>query len=208
MTLRKQRSARTLYLVQIAILAAILFFLEVTGLGFIRIGAVSMTIMQVPVIIGAIVLGPGAGALLGGIFGLTSFAQALFAKDPLGAVLLGINPIGLILTTILTRVLMGWLCGLVYQGLTKTKLKHNLALVVASFIGALLNTLLFMSLFLFFFYQTPQLQEIASTLGTSNALLFAIVLVGWQGLAEAGLSALLGSSISAALLKVLRKQPA
>lgn len=207
MTQRNQRSQRTLYLAQIAILAAILFLLEITGLGFLRIGPVSMTIMMVPVIIGAIVLGPLAGAILGAVFGFTSFSQALFAKDPLGAALLGVNPMGMVITTIVARVLMGWLCGLVYRALQKTRLKNNAALVFSSLSGALLNTLLFMSMFLFFFFQTPQIQEIALSLGASNAFLFAVALVGWQGLAEAGLSALLGSTISAALLQVVRRKP-
>lgn len=198
------RHARTLYLVQLAILAAILLLLEVTGLGYIRIPAISMTIMQVPVIIGAIVLGPPAGAILGAVFGLTSFAQA-FGKDPLGAVLLTINPFGLVVTTILTRTLMGWLCGLVYQGLKRTGLNGNLVLVLASLSGALLNTLLFMGSFLLFFFKTPAVQEIAAGLGTGSPLLFAVLLVGVQGLIEAGICTLLGSAISRALLGMKRK---
>lgn len=203
MSIKSQR-ARTLYLVQLAILAAILILLEVTGLGYIRIPAISMTIMQVPVIIGAIVLGPAAGAILGAVFGLTSFAQA-FGKDPLGAALLTINPFGLVVTTILTRTLMGWLCGLVYQGFKAAHTNANLNLLLSSLAGALLNTLLFMGSFLLFFFHTPVVQEIAQGIGTGSPLLFAVLLVGVQGLIEAGICTLLGSTIAGALLKVQRK---
>ena len=204
MTQTANRREKTTYLVQLAILAAILLLLEVTGLGYIRIPAISMTIMQVPVIIGAIVLSPAAGAILGAVFGLTSFAQA-FGKDPLGAALLTINPFGLAVTTIVTRTLMGWLCGLVYKGLSKTALNNNLTLVLSSLLGALLNTLLFMSSFLLFFFNTPVVQDIAKGIGTGSPLLFAALLVGVQGLIEAGICALLGSTISKALLSVKRK---
>ncbi len=195
---------RTLYLVQLAILAGILLFLEVTGLGYIRIPAISMTIMQVPVIIGAIVLGPAAGAILGAVFGLTSFAQA-FGKDPLGAALLSINPLGLFITTVVTRTLMGWLCGLIYQGIRSIKLNINVKLGIASLSGALLNTLFFMSSLLLFFFHTEAVQEIARGIGTTSPLLFAIVLVGVQGPIEAGICALLGTAIARAVLRVQRK---
>lgn len=204
MTQTRNTRGRTLYLVQLAILAAILLLLEVTGLGYIRIPALSMTIMQVPVIIGAIVLGPAAGAILGAVFGLTSFAQA-FGKDPLGAILLTYNPVGLFVTTVLTRTLMGWLCGLIYRGLQRIRVNRNLSLVLSSLSGALLNTLLFMSMFLLFFFHTEAVQNIASGIGTANPLLFAVLLVGVQVLIEAGICTLLGSTIAGALLHAQKK---
>ena len=204
MTNTKYSRQRTLYLVQLAILAAILLFLEVTGLGYIRISALSMTIMQVPVIIGAIVLGPAAGAILGAVFGLTSFAQA-FGKNPLGAILLTYNPVGYFITTVVTRTLMGWLCGLIFKGLKRTSLHENLSLVLSSLSGALLNTLFFMSMFLLFFFNSEAVQKLAQGLGTDSPLLFAVLLVGVQGLIEAGICTLLGSSIAKALLKVKKK---
>ena len=63
----------TRFLVELAVLIAIELLLEVTGLGYLKTGPLDFTIMQVPVIIGAIVLGPLAGAILGTVFGLTSF---------------------------------------------------------------------------------------------------------------------------------------
>ncbi len=197
----KNTRARTQYLVKLAILAAILFFLEVTGLGYIRIPIISMTIMQVPVIIGAIVLGPAAGAVLGAVFGLTSFWQAVSGKDPVGSILLSQNPFGLVVTTIPTRILMGWLCGVIYQALRRTRLHEYLRLIFASLSGALLNTLLFMGMFILFFFRAPVVQDIATSLGTDIPLRFAFLLVGVQGLVEAGICAVLGSAVSRALIK-------
>ena len=70
-------------MVRMAVLVAILFLMEITGLGMIKTFGVEMTIMQIPVIIGAIILGPTEGALLGGIFGLLSFWEC-FGKSVFG----------------------------------------------------------------------------------------------------------------------------
>ena len=52
-------------LVQLSVLIAIMLLLELTGLGMIKTAGLEITIMLVPVIVGAIVMGPAAGALLG-----------------------------------------------------------------------------------------------------------------------------------------------
>ena len=54
-------------MVQLSVLIAILLLLELTGLGMIKTAGLEITIMLVPVIVGAIVMGPAAGALLGGV---------------------------------------------------------------------------------------------------------------------------------------------
>ena len=196
---------RTQYLVKLSILAATLLFLEVSGIGYIRIPLISMTIMQVPVIIGAILLGPAAGAILGAVFGLTSLWQAVSAKDPIGNALFGINPLGLIVTAIPTRIMMGLLCGLVYRGLQRTLKDENLQFILASLSGALLNTLFFMSMFILFFFRTPIIQKIASDIGTDDPIRFAVLIVGIQGLVEAVICTVLGSAVTKAVSHYSRK---
>ena len=51
-------------MVQLSVLIAIMLLLELTGLGMIKTAGLEITIMLVPVIVGAIVMGPAAGALL------------------------------------------------------------------------------------------------------------------------------------------------
>ena len=60
-------------MVRIPVLVAIMLLLELTGLGMIKTAGLEITIFLVPVIVGAIVMGPGAGAFLGGVFGCISF---------------------------------------------------------------------------------------------------------------------------------------
>ena len=66
-------STRIGKMVRLAILIAILLLMAFTPLGYIRFGGLEITFLTVPVIIGAIILGPVEGAILGGVFGLTSF---------------------------------------------------------------------------------------------------------------------------------------
>ncbi len=192
---------RTLYLVRLTVLAVILLILEVTGLGFIKTLGLEFTIMTVPVIVGAMILGPGAGAILGGIFGLTSFWQAVSGKSPFGAMLLNMNPVGAFITTVPTRILVGLLCGLFFLFLRK-RLKHKtLSFTLASLSGALLNTALFMGALLLFYYNSEFFQGIARDLGTSSPLTFLFAFVGVQGLLEALICAVLGTAIAQAVAK-------
>lgn len=68
------RKSQTLGLVQVALFAALVIILAFTPfLGYIPLGFTRATIIHIPVIIGSILLGPKKGAVLGGVFGLTSF---------------------------------------------------------------------------------------------------------------------------------------
>ena len=143
---------RTLKMVQLALFTAILLLLAFTPLGFIKLPTgLSITIIGIPVIIGAITIGPLGGAILGAVFGMTSFAQA-FGADLFGAILLGINPLGLFITCMVPRVLMGWLTGLIFQGLKRIDKTKLVSYVITSLAGSLLNTIFFMSSLMLIFY--------------------------------------------------------
>lgn len=200
----KYSRGHTLYLVRLAVLAVILFLLEFTGIGYIKTPGIELTIMQVPVIIGAIILGPGAGAILGGLFGLTSFWQAVSGKSAFGLMLFNMNPIGAILTTIPTRILMGLLCGLFFRFLKGRLKSQNLQYILSSLSGALLNTVFFMSMLMLFYYQSELFLGIAENLGSKNALLFVFAFVGVQGAIEAVVCAVLGTAIARAISKSVR----
>lgn len=54
----------------LAMLAGILLVMGTTGIGFIPLPVIKATTMHIPVILGAVLLGPAAGAFLGGVLGL------------------------------------------------------------------------------------------------------------------------------------------
>ena len=189
---------------QMAVLIAIMLVLELTGLGMLKIGPLEMTILQFPVIVGAILMGPGAGAGLGLVFGLISFWEC-FGKSPFGATLLGIQPVYTFLVCVPTRTLMGLACGLIFKGLQKCMGQKSLVPYgAASLAGALLNTLFFMTALVSLFGSTDYIQGFMDLAGTQNFIVFCCWFVGFQGLVEAVLCAFLGAAVSRAIHKVMK----
>lgn len=191
-------NVRTLKMVQLALFTAIILLLAFTPIGFIKLPVgLSVTVVGVPVIIGAITLGPAAGAILGAIFGLSSFAQA-FGLEPFGTLLFSINPIGTFITTMIPRILMGWLTGLIFQGLKRVDKTSLVSYLITSLAGSLLNTVLFMTSLMIFFYNKTEFQEIdfIKGLNASNAFLLIIAMVGFNAVAEMIVSGILGTAIA------------
>lgn len=194
-------------MVELAVLLAILLMLEITGLGMFKTFGLELTILQIPVILGAIILGPSAGAILGGAFGLLSFWEC-FGKSQFGATLLGINPFLTFLVCVPTRIVMGWLCGLIFRAMDRklAGTKGDFAsYVVASLSGALLNTLFFMTTLCLCFYHTEYIQGFASALGAGNVLLFIVLFVGVQGLVEAALCTVVGAGVGKGVRHALHR---
>lgn len=196
-------SAKTGRMVRLAVFIAIIFLLEVTNLGFIKTPALELTIMQIPVLVGAITLGPASGALLGGVFGLTSFYQC-FGKSEVGATLLGINPFYTFIVCMVPRILMGWLCGLIFRSLYHIDKTKVLSFAVASLSGALLNTVFFMSALMLLFGRTDFIMGLREG---RNVLSFIVWLVGIQGLIEALVCFFIGTAISKALYGLMNPTP-
>ena len=126
---------RTRKIVITGVLSAISIFLGITRLGFIPwITGASLTIMHVPVIIGAVLEGPIVGLVIGLIFGLSSLIQAAVA--PTGpADVWFTNP----LLSVLPRLFIGPISWLIYNLLKQWKVP---ALIAAGIIGSLTNTIL------------------------------------------------------------------
>ena len=186
---------RTSFMVKLALMVAIIFVMAFSPLGYLRTPGLTITFLTVPVAVGAIILGPTAGAICGAAFGLTSVAMALTGGSAFSAALMQINPFGLLFTCLVPRILEGWICGLIFQ-LVK-KFSKNGAFIVAS--------LFFMSSLVLFFYNTEYIQGIVTKLGATNPLIFVILFVGVQGAIEAVACTILGSAVSRALAAAFRQ---
>ena len=193
----------TKYLVEMALLVAIILLMAFTPIGYIKTAGLEITLIVVPVAVGAVTLGPTAGAILGGVFGITSFIQC-FGMSQFGALLLGINPFLTFLVCVPTRILMGWLTGLIFAALYKSPAK-KFSYYIASLACPLLNTFFFMGFLCLFFYNTDYIQGIVSSLGVSNPVVFVAAFVGVQGLIEAGFCFVVGSIVSRALSVALKR---
>ena len=193
----------TKYMVELALMVAVILVMSLTPLGYIRTPGLSITLLTVPVAVGAIILGPVGGTICGLAFGLTSFYQC-FVGGTMGTVLLGINPFGTFVTTVVTRTLEGLLTGLIFKALRKINGIRRFSYYIACLCCPLLNTLLFMSSLIIFFYNTSYIQGFVSTLGVSNPFTFVVVFVGVQGAIEALICFLVGSVVSRALYAALK----
>ena len=141
-------------LVLFAMFMAIIGILYVTPLGMIPIGAINATTIHIPVIVGAIVLGPKFGAALGGVFGLVSFLKASFAPlatsfafSPLVPVPgLGRGSLWALVIAFVPRILIGVVAYYSYA-LVKKLFKNEIAAMgVGAFLGSITNTVLVMGL--------------------------------------------------------------
>lgn len=198
--MKKRYSARQL--TQFSLLLALEVILGVTPLGLIMIPPVAVTLMHIPVIIGAIVMGPGAGMLLGGTFGIIAMIKATTTAvspvDILFSPFLSGKPLASIFICVVCRVLLGLFAGLLFRALNPL-FKNNLWSIGISAIGAtILHTIMVLgSLWLFF---SPVLQEAlgasASGIGLILGTIFSL---------NGGLEILAAAVIAVPVCKALLK---
>lgn len=171
---------KTLRLTQLAMLSAIIIVMAFTPLGYLKIGPLSITFLTIPVVLGAIFLGPIEGAILGAVFGATSFAQC-FGLDFFGTTLLSINPVFTFILCFLPRMLIGIVSGYLQKGLEKVRANQAVSYALSALAGALTNTVFFVGFLLLFFGKTEYIQSFGSNLiaiigvlVTTNSLVEAI----------------------------------
>lgn len=181
----------------LAMLAAVIVLMAFTPIGYLKVGAVSITFIMIPVVIGAVVTGPRGGALLGAVFGITSFIQC-FGLDTFGTAMMSINPVFTFLLCMVPRVLMGLLAGMIYKGMCKATKNGILPFAVSCLSGAVLNTVGFVGLFLLLFYSS-----ITALLGTDTVAGAIGLLVTGNALIETGVCLVLGTAIAKGLVHVL-----
>ena len=180
-----KKSVETRVLTGVAIFTAIVIVLQLLG-AFIRFGPFSISLVMIPIVVGAALYGPAAGAWLGLTFGIV----VLISGD--AGAFLAVNPLGTIITVITKGVLAGWIAGLVYKALSKHEVGAALA---ASIAAPVINTGVFLIGCLIFFM--PTITEWAAAAGAKNAGTFLIVgIVGVNFLIELALNLVLSSTIT------------
>lgn len=169
---------RTRNIVITGVLAAIACFLGLTHWGFIPwISGASLTIMHIPAIIGAVLVGPIAGAVIGIIFGIFSVIQAAVA--PTGPTDVWFtNP----LLSVLPRIFIGPVAWLVWKSLKRWEV---IGLIAAGIAGSLTNTLLVLGMIgLLGFVPWEFLPAIILANGLPeagfSAVLVLVVVAGWK----------------------------
>lgn len=203
----EKKSRDTRWLTSVALMAAIVILLANTPLGMIHLHIIKATTVHIPVILGAILLGPAAGAVLGAVFGICSMisntmAPTLlsFAFSPFMSMTGIIGAVKAVWISVGCRIMIGVVAGWVWILLKKMKVNRLAALPVTGFIGSMTNTVFVMgSIYLMLAREYAQARSVAVDavwgliLGTVTA----------SGVPEAIAAAILVALIGKVLLKVL-----
>ena len=192
---KKKSSSKTRRLVLIGALGGISIFLGVSGLGLIRLPIFSLTIMHIPVIIGALLEGPVVGISVGLIFGLFSMYQNITAPGLTSFIFW--NPI----VALIPRMLIGIVAYYSFK-LFKSKIKNTgVCAGIAAVLGTLTNTLGVLGLtYILYLDQYAQAREISREAVAGTLLTVGLT----NGIPEAIVSALITIPIVVTMLKLKR----
>lgn len=198
------KNTNTRTLTRVALLVAIELVMKAIGLGSVPVGPLYMSFLTLPIAVGAITMGPAVGALLGGVFGAVSFYDAVTGASAMTGALFQVSPLHTFMLCVGMRVLMGLGVGLVFKALKNLDAKSGWSYLASAMCAPALNTLFFMSYIVLAFYQCDYVQNLAAGKGAANPLMFVVLLVGVQGVAEFLISGILGGMVARAVARFLK----
>lgn len=205
----QKRKFDTRYMAMLAMLCGVLLVMGMTGIGFIPLPVIKATTMHIPVILGAILLGPGAGGILGGLFGfcsmwtntvspgLLSFAFSPFmTTEGLSGVLKSLW------IALGCRILFGIIAGWLWKILKKITANDYAAIPIAAAVSTLLHTCLVMgSIYLLLAQQYADAKNVALS-GVFGLIMGTVTA---SGIPEAIAAAILVTVIGKALLRFMAR---
>ena len=205
----KTQKHDTRQMVSVALMAAIVIVLANTPLGMIQLPIIKATTVHIPVIIGAVLLGPSAGAILGAVFGICSLISNTmtptllsFAFSPFMSTSGIPGALKAIWISVGCRILIGVAAGWLWIALEKLKINQLIALPVVGFAGSMVNTVTVMgSIYFLFAQQYAEAREVAVTavwgliMGTVTA----------SGIPEAVAAAILVLALGKVLIQIFRR---
>ena len=200
-------------LVILAFFTAIIFLMNSTPLGYIDLPVIKATLIHVPVIIGSILLGPKKGAVLGGMFGLTSFLKNTMTPSALSFAFSPLIPVygtdhgslWALVICFVPRILVGvtpWLTVQALKALTGNRAAlRPFILGAAGAVGAITNTGLVMPLIYVAFRDAY-----AALQGVDPSAVIGVILgvVAGNGIPEAIVAIVLTPAVCVPLIRVLK----
>lgn len=122
----------------VALLMALVVVLQLLGGMIPPVGGFTISLVLIPIVMGAALYGPQTGALLGAVFGAVVMIGCISGTDAGGAVVFQANPILCVLVVMGKGVLAGFLSGVVYAALKQKN--STLAMVLAAAVCPVVNT--------------------------------------------------------------------
>jgi uncharacterized membrane protein len=199
--MRNNMHAKVKRTTEAAFLAALVAVLQVLAYT-VKFGPFNMSLVLVPVVIGGVLLGPGVGAFLGGVFGAVVSIACVTGMDAGGFILFSANPFCCILLCLVKGIAAGYISALVYRVLSG-KLKINmLATMLGTILAPVVNTGLFCLGMALFFYDT-----LVAWAGGSGVIYYMFTgLIGVNFVIELLLNVILCPIISEAVFKYKKKK--
>ena len=195
MLTKQRKQSTTEKLVLTGILTALVIVLQLLC-NFVKVGPFAITLVLIPIVIGAATCGPWAGAWLGFVFGFVA------CFDPGAAAFYAINIFGTIATVILKGTLCGLAAGFAYK-LVERWNKYA-AVAVAAVVSPVVNTGVFFLGCLAFFFR--DIKSWGAEAGYENALIYIILaMIGVNFLIELGTNIVL-SPVVVRLLNIRKKK--
>ena len=203
----KHKTIDTRYMATLAMLCGVLLVMGMTGIGFIPLPVIKATTMHIPVILGAVLLGPKAGTVLGAVFGLCSIwantttpGLLSFAFSPFMTAEGLIGVVKSLWISLGCRMAFGALSGWLWLGFRKLLKSDYAALSVTAAIATICHTLLVMgSIYILL------TQQYAAAKNVAISAVFGLIMgtVTASGIPEAIAAAILVTVIGKALLHLM-----
>ncbi|NCB50472.1 MAG: ECF transporter S component [Clostridia bacterium] len=132
---------KTRRLVGMSIFTAIVVVLQIFAT-FVKFGPFSITLALTPIVVGAALYGPKAGAWLGGVFGAVVLIMCIVGADMGGAILWNVNPAVTAILCIVKGAAAGWISGLIYRAVKSKKITARV--IAAAICSPIANTGIFL----------------------------------------------------------------
>lgn len=203
---KKKKDTR--WLASVALMMAVVILLANTPFGMIQLPVVKATTVHIPVILGAVLLGPLAGGILGAVFGICSMISNTIAPTLLSfAFSPSMSMTGLsgvlkaVWVCVGCRILIGVIAGWLWILFKKLKVNMLACLPVIGFLGSMVNTVFVMgSIYLLFTAEYAQAKNVA----VDAVWRLIMVTVTVSGIPEAIVAAILVAVIGRVLLRFTR----
>lgn len=191
----------------LAMFSGILLVMGMTGIGFIPLPVIKATTMHIPVILGAILLGPSGGAFLGAVFGFCSIwantttpGLLSFAFSPFMTNEGFVGVLKSLWIALGCRVMLGLIAGWLWYGLKKLNVNESIAMPVASAVATISHTLLVMGSIYFLLAE-----QYAAAKNVAFSAVFGLIMgtVTASGIPEAIVAAVLITVIGKVLMPLM-----
>lgn len=205
----KTKKRDTRYMATLSMLCGVLLVMGMTGIGFIPLPVIKATTMHIPVILGAVLLGPSAGGILGGLFGLCSIwantttpGLLSFAFSPFMTTEGLVGAAKSLWIALGCRILFGLAAGWLWKLCKKIFRQDYIALPVTAAVSTICHTVFVMgSIYLLL------AQQYAAAKNVAISAVFGLVMgtVTASGIPEAIIAAILVTVIGKSLLHLMAR---